>query len=215
MRIGVLGSGDVGRSLGRGFAGRGDEVRLGTRHPEKDDVQKWVSETPRASAGTFADTAAWGELVVLATLGRAAEEAIKLAGPNNLRGKVVIDATNPLANEPPVNGVLRYTVGANDSLGERVQRQAPEARVVKAFNTVGNAHFVHPKFPGGPPTMFYCGNDEGARKVVAGIIKDFGWEPYDCGVIEAARALEPLCILWCLPGFLRNDWNHAFKVLQG
>ncbi len=213
MKIGILGSGIVGRVLGAGFIKHGHQVMLGTRDPQKKDVAEWIRATPGAQAGTFDQAARFGEIIVLAALGKAIEEIIDLAGAANFDGKVVIDATNPLSDEPPVNGVLKYITGPNDSLGERIQAKLPEARVVKAFNSVGNNLMVNPKLSEGVPTMFYCGNDENAKSQVAGIIRQFGWEPYDCGTIVSSRAIEPLCILWCLPGFLRNDWNHAFRML--
>jgi predicted dinucleotide-binding enzyme len=146
-------------------------------------------------------------------LGRAVENIIELAGPANLTGKTVIDATNPLADAPPVDGILKYTTGPNESLGEWIQAKLPAAHVVKAFNSVGNALMINPHFEQGVPTMFLCGDSAGAKAQVSAIVEQFGWEPYDCGGIVAARAIEPLCMLWCLPGFLRNEWHHAFKLL--
>jgi 8-hydroxy-5-deazaflavin:NADPH oxidoreductase len=198
MRVGVLGSGVVGRALGAGFVRHGHDTMLGTRDPQKSDIQDWVQETAGARAGTFEQAAQHGELVVLAVLGRIAGSVIALAGAENLAGKTLIDATNPLSDEPPVNGVLKYTTGPNESLGEWIQAQLPDAHVVKAFNSVGNAFMVNP---------------HSAKAQVGAIVRQFGWEPYDCGSIVSARALEPLCMLWCLPGFLRNDWHHAFKML--
>jgi predicted dinucleotide-binding enzyme len=215
MKVGILGSGIVGRVLGAGFAKHGHEVMLGTRDARKQEVQQWVSETSGASAGTFEQAAGFGQMIVLATLGRAAESAIGLAGPANFARKTVIDATNPLADGPPVNGVLRFTTGPNESLGEKIQAKIPDARVVKAFNSVGNARMINPQFTQGTPTMFLCGNSEEAKAQVSEVIREFGWEPFDCGSITSARALEPLCMLWCIPGFLRNQWTHAFKVLVG
>lgn len=213
MKVGVLGSGIVGRVLGAGFLEHGHDVMLGTRDPKKKDVQDWVRETKGAKAGTFEETARFGEVVVLATLGRVVEEVIDQARPENFAGKTVIDATNPITDDPPEKGILKYTTGPNESLGEKVQAKIPAAHVVKAFNSVGNALMVNPKFSQGVPTMFFCGDSDEAKAVVSTIIKQFGWEPYDCGSIVSARALEPLCMLWCLPGFLRNEWNHAFKML--
>ena len=213
MKVGILGSGVVGRVLGAGFLKHGHQAMLGTRDPKKKEVADWVRDTPGSQAGTFEQTAQFGDILVIAALGRAVDEIIERAGPANFTGKTVIDATNPLADEPPVNGVLQYTTGPNESLGERIQGKLPAARVVKAFNSVGNALMINPHFSQGTPTMFYCGNDEEAKAQVAGIIRQFGWEPYDCGSIVSSRALEPLCMLWCLPGFLRNDWQHAFKML--
>jgi predicted dinucleotide-binding enzyme len=213
MKVGVLGSGDVGRVLAGGFLRHGHEVMLGTRDPNKKELSDWKSKTAGAQVGTFQEAARFGELVVLAVLGRIAGSVIDLAGPENLTGKTVIDATNPLADEPPVNGILKYTTGPNESLGEWIQAKIPEARVVKAFNSTGNPLMINPQFSQGTPTMFFCGNNEEAKAQVSSIIKQFGWEPYDCGTIVSARALEPLCMLWCAPGFLRNEWRHAFKML--
>jgi predicted dinucleotide-binding enzyme len=203
----------VGQVLGAGFLKHGHEAMLGTRDPRKKEVEAWVSATAGARAGTFEEAARFGELIVLAALGRAVESIVDLAGPANFAGKTVIDATNPLAEEPPVNGVLKYTTGPNESLGEWIQIRLPAAHVVKAFNSVGNALMINPHFAQGVPTMFLCGDSGEAKAQVSAIVEQFGWEPYDCGGIIAARAIEPLCMLWCLPGFLRNEWHHAFKLL--
>lgn len=212
-KIGVLGSGAVGRALAGGFLKHGYEVMLGTRDPARGDVPAWLAAHPGAQAGTFRETAVFGEIVVLAVLGRAIEEVIEEAGSSHLTGKIVIDTTNPLAEAGPVNGILEFTTGPNESLGEKVQGLLPNAHVVKAFNSVGSALMVNPKFEQGQPTMFLCGNNPAAKRPVSEICVQFGWEPFDCGDIAASRALEPLCILWCLPGFLRNDWHHAFRML--
>ena len=212
MKIGIIGSGIVGQTLAAGFLKHGQEAMLGTRDPQKPEVQKWLKEHSGAQVGTFDEAARFGELVVLATAGGAAENAIALAGPENLAGKVVIDTTNPIAGAP-VDGILPFTTGPNESLGEKVQAAAPKSLVVKAFNSVGAIRMIDPHYEQGTPTMFLCGNDAGARAKVGEIVKQFGWEPFDCGGITAARALEPLCILWCLPGFQHGQWNHAFKVL--
>ncbi len=186
---------------------------LGTRDPQKPEVRKWLDENPKGHAGTFEEAARFGDLAVLATSGLAVDNALDLAGPANLAGKTLIDATNPIANAPPVEGVLSFTTGPNQSLGEQIQAKVPDCHVVKAFNSVGNNLMINPHFEQGTPTMFLCGNDAGAKAQVSEIIRTFGWEPYDCGGIIAARTIEPLCMLWCLPGFLRNEWNHAFKLL--
>lgn len=216
-KIGVLGSGIVGRTLAEGFLKHGYEVMLGTRDPARGEVPAWVAEHaaayPGAKAGTFRESAVFGEIVVLAVKGLAVEEVLIQAGPDHLTGKIVIDTTNPLASEAPVDGILTFTTGPNASLGEKVQRLLPNTHIVKAFNSVGAALMIHPKFEQGTPTMFLCGNNPDAKAAVSGICVQFGWEPFDCGDIAASRALEPLCILWCLPGFLRNDWRHAFKML--
>ncbi|MCU1340036.1 MAG: oxidoreductase, coenzyme F420-dependent [Bryobacterales bacterium] len=212
-KVGVLGSGVVGRTLAEGFLKHGYEVMLGTRDPAKGDVPAWVSAHPGAKAGTFRETAVFGDIVVLSVLGRVIEEVIEQAGPDHLTDKVVIDTTNPLAESAPVDGIMEFTTGPNDSLGEKVQSLLPNAHVVKAFNSVGSPLMVNPKFEQGTPTMFLCGNYPEARRLVSEICVQFGWEPFDCGGIAASRALEPLCMLWCLPGFQRNDWRHAFKML--
>jgi hypothetical protein len=197
--------------LAQGLKKHGYEVRIGSRSPKK--LEGFSAEAGIAT-GNFADVAAWAEGIVLAVLGRGAEEALRLAGAASLGGKPVIDTTNPIAEEPPVEGVLRFFTGPNDSLMERLQAAFPAARFVKAFNSVGNAFMVNPSFPGGPPTMFYCGNDAQAKEVVARIIEQFGWEPAEMGMAVAARALEPLCQLWCIPGLRENRWTHAFRLLK-
>jgi predicted dinucleotide-binding enzyme len=212
MKIGVIGSGNVGQTLGAGFLKHGHEVMMGTRDPKKPEVVKWAQDHAGAKTGTFAETAKFGELIVLATQGNAAESAIGLAGAENLAGKVVIDTTNPISGEP-VEGVLPFFTGPNESLGERIQAAAPKARVVKAFNSVGAVHMVNPHYEQGTPTMFLCGDDGGAKAAVVRILTQFGWEAFDCGGIRASRALEPLCMLWCIPGFIRGQWGHAFKVV--
>ena len=213
MKVGVLGSGTVGQVLGAGFLKHGHQAMLGTRDPKKSEVQKWVQETPGSTSGTFAETAKFGEMIVLATLGRVVESVVDLAGHDNFTGKPVIDATNPLADGPPVDGVLQYTTGPNESLAEKIQAKIPEAHLVKAFNSVGASRMINPQFKQGVPTMFLCGNNAEAKGKVSEVIKQFGWEPYDCGNIISARALEPLCMLWCIPGFRHNQWTHAFKLL--
>jgi hypothetical protein len=209
-RYGVLGSGEVGQVLAEGLRKEGYEVRIGSRSPKK------LAEFARKSgiaAGTFAETAAWAEAIVLAVKGRGAKEALQLAGPTNLEGKLVMDATNPLEDEPPTDGVLRSFTGPNESLMEQLQAAFPGAHFVKVFNSVGSARMVHPAFASGRPTMFYCGNDDGAKAEVARLLEVLGWEPADMGKAVAARAIEPLAILWCIPGFLRDHWTHAFKVV--
>lgn len=213
MRVGILGTGEVGKALGKGFVTLKHEVKMGSRSADHEGMHTWVKESgPRASGGTFADAAKFGELVVLATLGVANEKAIRTAGPKNFEAKVVIDATNPLdfsGGFPP-----RLSVGHKDSAGEQVQRLLPGAHVVKAFNTVGSVHMFQPSFPGGPPDMFICGNDAGAKERVARILKDFGWGTVDVGGIEGSRYIEPMCMVWVLYGARTNGWNHAFRLLR-
>jgi hypothetical protein len=207
-KAGVIGSGVVGQVLADGLVKHGYEVMRGTREPSK--LKDWKS----GKVGTFEQAAKFGDIVVLAVKGVAAESAVKLCKPENLAGKTVIDAMNPIAEEPPQNGVLKFFTGPNDSLMERLQKLAPQANFVKAFSCVGNALMVNPYFGGLKPTMFICGNQSGAKQEVQEILKKFGWEGEDMGGAEAARAIEPLCILWCIPGFLKNQWTHAFKLLK-
>jgi len=211
MKVGILGSGEVAKALAGGFLQHGHEVMLGTRTASK--LADWAKRNPKAKVAGFSDAARFGELVVLAVKGTAAADALRAAGAANINGKPVIDATNPIADAPPENGVLKFFTTLDDSLMERLQREFEQVRFVKAFSSVGNALMVDPKLKGGKPTMFICGNDDAAKKIVGGIVDQFGWETADMGQVEAARAIEPLCILWCIPGFLRNDWMHAFKLL--
>ena len=209
MNVGVLGSGDVGKSLARGFLASGRQVMIGSRTPEK--LKEWAGGAG-ARTGTFEETAKFGELLALATLGVATEQALELAGERNFDRKVVIDATNPLdfaPGHPP-----RLFVGGSDSLGERVQHAVPKGRVVKAFNTVGNPLFFKPQLPGGPPDMFIGGNDADAKKLVSQVCEAFGWGVIDLGGIEASRLLEPMCMVWVLHGVLSGSWVHAFKMLH-
>ena len=214
MTIGIIGSADVGQALAHGFLAEGYSVMLGTRNPKKEELVKWQEDHAAAEIGDFRATARFGEILVLCVPGAAVEEIIRLAGPEQFAGKVVIDVTNPIAAAAPVNGVLQFLNGPNESLMERTQSLLPEARLVKAFNSVGSGRMYKPVFAGGTPTMFICGNDEAARRSVTEILTRFGWETEDMGKAEAARAIEPLCMLWCIPGFLRNQWTHAFKLLK-
>jgi len=212
-KIGIIGSGVVAKALAKGFLDLGHPVMLGSRNPAK--LAEWgAASGDKASTGTFDETAAFGELIVLAVAGTAAEEALQLAGPDRLAGKTVIDTTNPIAAAPPVDGVLQYFTGPNESLMERLQALAPEAHFVKSFCSVGNAVMVNPSFTEGRPTMFICGNDEGAKSEVQGILNTFGWDTADMGTAVGARAIEPLAMLWCIPGMRNNEWSHAFKLLK-
>lgn len=213
MRVGILGSGDVAKSLAKGFISRKYDVRLGTRSGAKPEVDDWTAaEHLPIRQGTFHEVSAWAETVVLSTHGMANEEAIRSAGPPNFQGKVVIDTTNPLVmaeNAAPTLGI-----SGNDSAGERVQRLLPKAHVVKAFNTIGHLHMVRPSFPE-PPTMFICGNDASAKEWVTKLLGEFGWSSVvDVGGIEGARLLEPLCVLWVVSGIRLSNWNIAFRLEQ-
>jgi len=210
-KIGILGSGVVAQVLGSGFLKHGYDVMLGSRDISK--LAEW-HKSGDGKVGSFSQAAAFGEIIVLASKGTAAESALQLAGAVNLKGKIVIDTTNPIADAPPVNGVLQYFTNLNDSQMERLQSAFPEASFVKAFNSVGNNQMINPDFGGIKPTMFICGNDAEAKRQIILILDQFGWETADMGAAEAARAIEPLCILWCIPGFIRNEWMHAFKLLK-
>jgi predicted dinucleotide-binding enzyme len=214
-RVGVLGSGDVGRRLAAGFQQHGDDVMIGSRDPDKAELSEWLeTDGVGIRAGTFAQSAEHGEMLVLAVLGMAAEEAIADAGSERFTGKVVIDAMNPLdfsQGMPP-----RLGITGHDSLGERVQRALPDAKVVKAFNIIGNPYFVDPSFSEGQPTMLIAGDDDGAKRAVAEVLERFGWPPaVDVGGIDASRELESLCILWVRIGAQRGAFDHGFKLLTG
>jgi 8-hydroxy-5-deazaflavin:NADPH oxidoreductase len=209
MKVGILGSGDVARALADGFLSRAHEVMLGTRDASK--LAQWQADRPASQVGSFADAAGFGEVIALATFGTATVSAIEQAGPERFASKIVIDATNPLRFD---DGGIYLAIGFDDSLGEQVQRALPAARVVKAFNTVGNEYFVDPQFAGGPPTMFVAGNDDAAKDVVAQILTSFGWESADLGGIEASRYLEPMCVAWLAYGRRSGTWHHAFKLLR-
>lgn len=212
MRIGILGSGDVARTLAAGLLRHGHEVLLGTRNPVR--LRDWLKAHARSSAGSFADAARFGDVVLLAVRGSVANKALRLAGTSHLLNKVVVDACNPIADQAPVNGVLRFFTGLDDSLMERLQKEFSVVRFVKAFNSVGHAQMVNPGLPGGPPSMFICGNDADAKRTVSGLVAQLGWQAEDMGGVEAARAIEPLCMLWCIPLLRGEGSGHAFKMLR-
>ena len=212
MKVGVLGSGIVAQRLAAGLVKHGHQAKIGSRSPEK--LAEWASKNPGVTTGTFAEAAAFGELLILAVKGDVALSALDLAGVENIDGKTIIDACNPIADAPPVNGVLQFFTGSNESLMEKLQAEFPDADFVKAFNSVGAPRMIDPKFAGGRPTMFICGNSAAAKQTVTKLLDELGWETADMGAIEAARAIEPLCKLWCIPGFTQNHWTHAFKLLM-
>jgi len=212
MKVGVLGSGDVAKSLAEGFIRHGHQVTIGTRDAAK--LAEWQRSNPKVQVGSFSETAAFGEVLALAVKGSVATDVLRMAGSANLDGKLVMDACNPIADAPPVNGVLKFFTTLDDSLMERLQREFPKAHFVKAFNSVGKGQFVNPQYKAGKPTMFICGNDDGAKVVTAQLLEQFGWDTADMGKVESARAIEPLCMLWCVLGFTKNEWTHAFKLLH-
>lgn len=211
-KIGIIGSGAVAKALATGFLKHGFEVMVGTRTISK--LSDWHAKNPAGKTGSFEDAASFGELLVLSVKGLIAQEVLQLIGKDKLIGKTVIDTTNPIVNADAVNGVLPYFTDINFSLMEELQSAHPEANFVKCFNSVGNAFMVNPDFGGIKPSMFICGNNDAAKQQVKEILDKFGWEPEDMGKVEAARAIEPLCMLWCIPGFLENRWTHAFKLLK-
>jgi predicted dinucleotide-binding enzyme len=212
MKVGVLGSGDVAKALAEGFIKHGHPTMIGTRDPAK--LAEWRQDNRKTKVGSFSETAAFGEVLALAVKGSVAADVLRLAGSANLDGKLVMDACNPIADAPPVNGVLKFFTTLDDSLMERLQRAFPKAHFVKAFSSVGHGQFVNPQYKAGKPTMFICGNDDGAKVVTAQILEQFGWETADMGKVESARAIEPLSMLWCVLGFTKNEWTHAFKLLH-
>jgi hypothetical protein len=211
-KIGIIGSGIVAKMLGSGLLKHGYEVKLGTRTPEK--LAEWkISDGKGAEVGTFKEAAVFGEIVILAVNGGSARAALELAGAEKLKNKTVIDTTNPIANAAPENGVLKFFTSLDESLMEQLQNAFPDANFVKAFSCVGNVFMIDPKFDS-KPTMFICGNNENAKIEVSHLLEEVGWESADFGKVQSARAIEPLCILWCIPGLLKNEWMHAFKLLK-
>ncbi len=211
-KVGILGSGDVGKTLAKGFLKHGYQVAIGSDHAEK--VEEFKGENPQIEIATFEQVSQTGDIVVLCVKGTVAEKIIEKV-KRHLSGKTVIDATNPIADVPPQNGVLKLFTTLDESLMERLQKIAPDARFVKALNSVGSGLMINPNFKDNTkPTMFICGNNDDAKMKVYEILEKFGFEIEDMGKAESARAIEPLCILWCIPGFLRNEWAHAFKLLK-
>ena len=213
MKVGILGSGIVGQTLASGFIKHDYEVMMGTRNPNKLD--EWKRKTGnKVSIKSVEETAKFGEIIVLAVKGTAAKEVLEMAGADNLDGKIIIDTTNPIADVSPENGVLKFFTSLDKSLMEDLQEKFSKVNFVKAFNSIGSAFMVNPDFDKIKPTMFICGNNDESKKIVSKILDRFGFEVEDMGEVEAARAIEPLCMLWCIPGFLKNEWAHAFKLLK-
>ncbi|GAB3863773.1 NAD(P)-binding domain-containing protein [Hymenobacter segetis] len=211
--IGILGSGTVATTLADVFIKKGYPVMLGTSHPDK--LAEWLAKAgPAGQVGSFDEAAAFGQLLVLAVKGHVAAHLLRTLNASALAGKTVLDTTNPIDEKPPQNGVLRFFTNFDESLMEECQQAVPGAHFVKAFNSVGAGVMADPDYGGTTPSMFICGNDEGAKVEAAEVIRAFGFEPEDMGGAEAARAIEPLCMLWCIPGFRSNQWTHAFKLLK-
>ena len=211
-KIGILGSGDVGKTLAKGFLKYDYQVAIGSEHVEK--LAEFKKENPRMETATFDQAAQSADIIVLCVKGTVAEKIVEKV-KRHLSGKTVIDSTNPIVDAPPQNGVLKYFTSLDESLMERLQRIAPDAQFVKAFNSIGSGLMVNPDFGDNTkPTMYICGNNDDAKNKVSEIVEKFGFEIEDMGRVESARAIEPLCILWCIPGFVKNEWAHAFKLLK-
>ncbi len=213
MNIGIIGSGEVGQTLAKGFLKYGYPVMIGSRSPSK--LEDWSKRKGMGAAiGTFDQASEFGELLVLGVKGQVAKEVLEELKSERIQDKIVIDVTNPIdETKTPDNGVLHFTTSLESSFMEEVQNGFPSVRFVKAFNSVSSAYMVDPPFES-KPTMFICGNDNTAKEVVVGILEKFGWEAEDMGGVESARAIEPLSMLLCIPGILRNDWSHAYKLLR-
>jgi predicted dinucleotide-binding enzyme len=213
MKVGILGSGVVGQTLGAGFIKHGHEVMIGTRDVSK--LAEWKEQNGElASLGSFEDAAKFSDVIVLAVKGNIAKDALALAGSANINGKTILDATNPIADVAPEDGTLQFFTDSTKSLMEQLQEAYPEANFVKAFSCIGSPNMVNPEYEGGKPSMFIAGNNEDAKKITSEIVEMFGFEVEDMGSSVAARGIEPLCILWCIPGFIHNQWTHAFKLLK-
>lgn len=211
-KIGIIGSGQVAQTLGNGFLKHNYKVMLSSHELSK--LSEWKANGgEHALTGTFEEAAKFGDIVVLAVKGSAAALAIEEAGPQNMLRKTVIDTTNPIAAAPPENGVLKFFTSLDESLMEQLQMQFPEVHFVKAFSCVGSPFMVEPSFAE-KPTMFICGNNDASKKDVHHILEQFGWDIADMGKATASRAIEPLCMLWCIPGMLHGQWNHAFRLIK-
>lgn len=214
-KVGIIGSGGVAKTLAAGFQKHGYKVMLGTRDASK--LAEFQEKTGgKIAVGTMAEAARFGKIIVLAVKGKHAKEALKLAEAKNLRNKTILDATNPIDESKGItNGALHFFTKSGESLMGNLQKTFKSARFVKAFNSVGAGFMVNPQFPGGEqPTMFICGADAGAKAEATEVLTQFGWATEDVGGVELAGAVEQLCILWCAPGFLRNQWTHAFRLLK-
>lgn len=211
-KVGILGSGAVGKVLATGLIKYGYSVMIGTRDSSKLD--DWAQKNSNGKVGSFAEAAAYGDMVILAVKGLIAKDVLNICGLDNFKNKTIIDATNPIGTSAPVNGVLQYFTDSKQSLMEMLQEHVKEANFVKAFNSVGSAFMVDPDFGGTKPSMFICGNNDDAKAEVKSILDKFGWETEDMGKANAAGSIEQLCVLWCIRGFATNQWNHAFKLLK-
>ena len=209
MTIGVIGSGHVGGVLGTRWAGKGHQVIFGSRDPQADDMKQLVAAAGKnACAATLQDAAKNAEILLLAMPWPAAKDV--LASLGDISGKILIDATNPLS--PDLSGLV---LGTTTSAGEQVAGWAHGAKVVKAFNTVGNNIMANPSFGSDRPALFYCGDDAAAKQMVKQLADEIGFEALDAGPLTQARLIEPFALLWISLAF-KQSWGRefAFKVLR-
>ena len=214
MRIGILGSGGVGQDLGLGFIGLGHDVKMGSRNPAKDEIKAWLAKAGEKGLGR--------DVLRGRRLRRAGRPGDPMDGdgerdPSGWPGKPRRQGGHrrrPIPCFSRSNALPQLAIGGSDSASEQVQRWLPKAKVVKAFNSVNHAHMFKPSFPGGPPDMFICGDDDAARKTVAGICRHFGWGVVDMGKLEAARLIEPLALIYIQNAIRTANWNCAFKLLK-
>ena len=218
MKIGILGSGPVGLTLGKGLIQTGHHVTIGTRNPSREALQQWIKKQGKqAMAGTFRQAAEFGELLLICTSWAGTKKAIEAAGIWNFKSKTVVDVTNPLDGKgPDENGRLTFTIGHTNSAGEQIQAWLPpDANVVKALSCIGHEKMLLPDFKEGGPTMFIAGNNNDAKREVVNLLHQIGWHDVaDMGKIEMSRSIEPLSILWAAWGFLNDSSGHAFKLLK-
>jgi NADPH-dependent F420 reductase len=209
MRIAIIGAGNVGSTLGTAWATRGHDVVFGVREPGAGKVKALVQRSgPRARAAGVSEAVAAADVAVLATPWSAAQEAVRAAG--DWRGKILIDATNPLT--PDMSGLA---IGHTTSGAEQVAGWAVGARVVKAFNTIGSRHMADPTFGAERASMFLCGDETAAKAAVAGLARDLGFEPVDSGPLRQARLLEPLAMLWISMALVYGHGpGIAFRLLH-
>lgn len=210
MKVGILGSGTVAKQIAIGFLSSGYDVKLGTRDSQK--LNEWLKSVPSATAGSFLEAASFGDIIVIATLWGGTENALKLAGLDNFKNKIVIDITNPLDFSSGVPPKFIATYG--NSAGEQIQNWLKDSKVVKAFNTVSASIMINPKLEEGNPDLLIAGNDLAAKKLVTEIAQSFGWQNViDMGEIKQSFWLETFAMLWIEFGFKYNHWTHAFKLL--
>lgn len=209
MKIGVIGSGNVGGALGKGWARKGHSVMFGVRDASDPQLTSLLKQAgANARSGSVPEAAAFGEVVVFATPWPATQDAVRSAG--NLSGKILLDCTNPL--KPDLSGL---EVGLTTSGGEQVASWAGGARVVKIFNTTGSNNMENPAYPQGPTTMFYCGDDASAKKAAAQLGTDLGFEAIDAGGLAIARLLEPYATLWIHLAIHQGmGRDFAFRIMR-